>query len=132
LRDQHIWIAKLQAAPGKRDELIAAALTHAGNVHRTEEEALSFVVLERKDDDVSVVLFERYTSKEYFEQIHRPSASMKEYQGKVRVPSPMVVTTPPETVFLIGVLQIAPLLAARQSEGYTAMRGFIDKREAVA
>jgi len=39
---------------------------------------------------------------------------------------------PIESVFLIGVLQIAPILAARQSEGYTAKRGFIDKREEIA
>ena len=83
LHDQLIWIAKLQSAPGKRDELIEAALIHANNVHRTEDGALSFVILERNDDDVSVVLFERYTSKEYFDTVHRPSASMKEYQRKV-------------------------------------------------
>lgn len=84
LRDQFIWIAKLQSVPGKRDELLAAALTHANNVHKTEGETLSFVVLERNDDDVTIVLFERYTSEEYFERIHKPSESMKQYRENVR------------------------------------------------
>lgn len=84
LRDQLIWIAYLKARPGKRDELISACLTHAGNVHRTEGETLSFVVLEKKDDDQTIVLFERFTNEEYFEKVHRTSDTMKQCREKVR------------------------------------------------
>ncbi|KAF2103133.1 hypothetical protein NA57DRAFT_72117 [Rhizodiscina lignyota] len=109
LGDQFIWIAFLKATPGKRDELISYALTHAGNVHRTEDETLSFVVLEKDDDKETVVLFERYTSEEYFEKVHKTSETMQQYRAN-----------------------IGPILADRNSEGFAARRGFLDKREAVA
>lgn len=83
LRDQFIWIARLKAHPGKRDELIAAALVHANNVHRTEDEAYTFVVLESNQDPDLTVLFERYSSEDYFEKVHKPSESMQEYRDKV-------------------------------------------------
>lgn len=91
LGDQFIWLAKLKAHPGKRDEMIKAALIHADNVKRTEDETLSFVVLESTEDDVSIVLFERYTSEKYFKDVHAVSETMQEYRGKVRAyPLPLV------------------------------------------
>ena len=81
--DQFIWIAKFKAKPGKRPDLMSAILTHTANVTRDEDETLSFLVLESTDDDVSVVLFERYTSEKYFKEVHFTSDSMKEYRSKV-------------------------------------------------
>lgn len=82
LSDQFIWIARLKAHPGKRDDLVSAALVHANNVHRTEEETVTFVVLESNEDKDLIVLFERYTSEDYFEKVHKPSESMAEYREK--------------------------------------------------
>ena len=84
LRDQFIWIAYLKAKSGRRDEMLAACLTYAGNVHRTEDETLSLVVLEKNDDDHTIVLFERYTSEDYFEKVAKTSEAMKQYWEKVR------------------------------------------------
>lgn len=84
VKDQFIWIAKLKAHPGKRDELIKVILTHATNVERDEEETLTFLVLESSDDADAVVLFERYTSEKYFREVHFASKSMAEYREKVR------------------------------------------------
>lgn len=83
LGEQLIWIAKLKAHPGKRGEMVDFALKHANNVHRTEGDCLSFLVLESTQDEETVVLFERYTSEEFFEKTHRTSESMKEYQANV-------------------------------------------------
>ena len=66
--------------------MMEAVLTHTANVERTEEETLSFLVLESTEDEVGIVLFERYTSKEYFENVHATSESMKEFRGKVSPP----------------------------------------------
>lgn len=63
---------------------MSAILTHTANVTRDEDETLSFLVLESTDDDISVVLFERYTSEKYFKEVHFTSDSMKEYRSKVR------------------------------------------------
>jgi quinol monooxygenase YgiN len=87
LQDQFIWIAKFQSHAGKRDNLLEAALTHTNNVHRTEDETLSFVVLESSEDDTSLVLFERYTSKEYFEKVHKVSETMQQFRANVRITS---------------------------------------------
>jgi quinol monooxygenase YgiN len=62
---------------------VAATLTHANNVHRTEDETLSFLVLESSEDDTSLVLFERYTSQEYFEKVHKVSESMQQLRENV-------------------------------------------------
>ena len=64
-----------------------AILTHTGNVQRTEDQTLSFLALESIEDDVSIVLFERYTTKKYFEEVHFTSDSMKEFRSKVRASS---------------------------------------------
>jgi quinol monooxygenase YgiN len=61
-----------------------AILTHTGNVQRTEDQTLSFLALESIEDDISIVLFERYTTKKYFEEVHFTSDSMKEFRSKVR------------------------------------------------
>ena len=82
--DSHfIWIAKLTAQPGKRGEIVDACRVHAGNVERTEKETFSFLVLESTDNDVDLLLFERYASEKYFKDVHFVSESMKEYRGKV-------------------------------------------------
>jgi quinol monooxygenase YgiN len=60
-----------------------AILTHTGNVQRTESDTLSFLALESTEDDVSIVLFERYTTKRYFDEVHFTSDSMKEFRSKV-------------------------------------------------
>lgn len=86
LGEQFIWMAKLTAKPGKRDEVLEAARTHTGNVERDEKETFSFVVLESQDNEVDVLLFERYSSEKYFKEVHFTSESMKEYRGKVRKP----------------------------------------------
>jgi quinol monooxygenase YgiN len=83
LGDQFIWIAKYQSHAGKRDDLLAAVLTHANNVHNTEDETLSFLVLEGTEDDTSLVLFERYTSESYFEKVHKVSDSMQQLRANV-------------------------------------------------
>jgi quinol monooxygenase YgiN len=83
LTDQFIWIAKLRSHAGKRNDLLAAALTHTNNVHRTEDETLSFFVLESSEDDTSIVLFERYTSEDYFERVHKVSESMQQFRENV-------------------------------------------------
>lgn len=84
LNKQFVWIAKFKAHPGKREEFMEAILTHTGNVQRDENETLSFLVLESIEDDVSIVLFERYTSEEYFKNVHFTSDSMKEFRANVR------------------------------------------------
>lgn len=63
-----------------------AILTHTGNVHRTEPETLSFLALENTEDADAIVLFERYTTKKYFEEVHFTSDSMKEFRSKVSFP----------------------------------------------
>lgn len=83
LDKQFIWMAKLTAKPGKRDEVLEAARIHTGNVERDEKETYSFVVLESQDNDVDVLLFERYSSEKYFKEVHFTSDSMQEYRGKV-------------------------------------------------
>lgn len=85
LNEQFIWMAKLTAKPGKRDEVLEAARIHTGNVERDEERTYSFAVLESQDNDVDVLLFERYASEKYFREVHFTSESMKEYRGKVRL-----------------------------------------------
>jgi quinol monooxygenase YgiN len=129
LEDQFIWIAKYRSHAGKREDLLAATLTHMNNVHRTEDETLSFLVLESSEDDTSLVLFERYTSQEYFEKVHKISESMQQLRANVCTMSPDFNVQ--RTVMLILSLQIAPFLAERESEGYIVRRGFIDKREAI-
>ena len=84
LKDHFIWVARFKAHPGKRDEFMQAILTHTGNVQRTEDQTLSFLALESIEDEVSIVLFERYTTKKYFEEVHFTSDSMKEFRSKVR------------------------------------------------
>lgn len=83
LDKQFIWMAKLTAKPGKRDAVLEAARIHTGNVDRDEKETYSFVVLESQDNDVDVLLFERYSSEKYFKEVHFTSDSMQEYRGKV-------------------------------------------------
>ena len=83
LDDQFIWIANFKAKPGKRDELMDVVLTHTKNVERDEKDTSSFLVLEKTDDDVSICLFERYTSEEYFKTTHVTSNSMQEFRSKV-------------------------------------------------
>lgn len=68
-----------------------AILTHTGNVQRTESETLSFLALESTEDEDSIVLFERYTTKKYFEEVHFTSDSMKDFRSKVyAVQSPRI------------------------------------------
>ena len=83
VKDQFIWIAKLKAHPGKREDLVKVILTHTANVERDEDETLTFLVLESSDDADGVVLFERYTSEKYFRETHFTSKSMAEYREKV-------------------------------------------------
>lgn len=83
LGEQFIWMARLTAKPGKRGEVLEAARTHTGNVERDEKGTYTFVVLESQDNDVDVLLFERYSSKKYFDEVHFTSESMKEYRTKV-------------------------------------------------
>lgn len=83
LNEQFIWMAKLTAKSGKRDEVVSVARTHAGNVERDEEETYSFVVLESQDNEVDLLLFERYSSERYFRDVHFTSESMKMYREKV-------------------------------------------------
>jgi quinol monooxygenase YgiN len=78
-----LWIAKLDSHPGKFEEFLEAIKIHASNVERTEDEALSFLVLQSHDTENSVTLFERYTSEEYFKNVHSTSESMHEYRKKV-------------------------------------------------
>lgn len=82
-KDQFVWIAKLDSHPGKFNEFVDALKTHAANVERTEDETLSFLVLQSQDTENSVTLFERYTSEEYFKDVHSTSESMQEYRKKV-------------------------------------------------
>ena len=82
LDKQFMWLAKLTAQPGKRDQIVEACRIHAENVKRTEEETFSFVVLESTDNDVDLLLFERYSSEQYFKDVHFVSDSMKEYREK--------------------------------------------------
>ena len=83
LKEHFVWIARFKAHDGKRDEFMAAILTHTANVERTEPDTLSFLALESTEDDVSIVLFERYTTKKYFDEVHFTSDSMKEFRSKV-------------------------------------------------
>ena len=83
LSEQFLWIAKLDAHPGKLPDLMEAVSTYAANVERTEDGTLSFLALESKDKENSVTLFERYVSEEYFKDTHATSESMKEYRNKV-------------------------------------------------
>ncbi len=83
LKDHFVWIARFKAFPDKRDEMMEAILIHAGNVQRTEPDTLSFLALESTEDDVSIVLFERYVTKNYFDEVHFTSDSMKEFRAKV-------------------------------------------------
>lgn len=83
LGEQFIWLAKLTAKPGKRDDVLEAARVHTGNVERDEKETYSFVVLESQDNDVDVLLFERYSGETYFKEVHSTSESMQEYRAKV-------------------------------------------------
>ena len=109
ISDQFVWIAKLDTHPGKRSELLEVIRIHAGNVERTEDGALSFLVLESADDENSVTLLERYVSEEYFKEVHVVSESMKEYRARTQ-----------------------PLLAERVSAGFRIAAGFFDKREVLA
>jgi quinol monooxygenase YgiN len=106
ISDQFIWIAKIDTLPGKRPELLKAIHTHTGNVKRTEEGTLSFLVLESKDNETSVTLLERYISEKYFKEVHAVSASMQEYRDKT-----------------------GPLVKDKVSAGYRIVAGFFDKRE---
>ena len=83
VKDQYLWIAKLDSHPGKFDEFLEAIKIHASNVERTEDETLSFLVLQSHDTENSVTLFERYTNEEYFKNVHANSESMQEYKKKV-------------------------------------------------
>lgn len=98
LKDQFIWIARFKANPGKRDEFMQAVLTHTANVQRTEDGTLSFVALESPEDDVSIALFERYTSKKYFDEVHFTSGSMKEFREKVNFSILKAFTTIADTM----------------------------------
>ena len=83
--EQFVWIAKLDANEGKLQDLKDAIKIHAGNVQRTEDGCLSFLVLESNDKKDSVTLFERYTTEEYFSEVHSKSESMQEYRKKVSI-----------------------------------------------
>ena len=83
VNEHFVWIAKLDSHPGKFDEFLEAIKTHASNVERTEEDTLSFLVLQSQDTENSVTLFERYTNEEYFENVHSTSESMQKYRKKV-------------------------------------------------
>ena len=106
LEDQFVWIAKLDAHPGKRPELLEIIKTHAGNVERTEDGCLTFVLLNSQDNEDSVTLLERYESEKYFKEVHAVSESMQEYRAKTQ-----------------------SLLAERTSAGFRVAAGFFDKRE---
>ncbi|KAK3716955.1 hypothetical protein LTR37_006010 [Vermiconidia calcicola] len=108
LDEQFIWVAKLTAQPGKRDEMVEACRIHTENVKRTENETFTFLVLESTDNDVDILLFERYSSESYFKDVHSTSDSMKEYRSKIE-----------------------PILAKRDSAGFSAVAGFLDKRETI-
>lgn len=97
------------------------------NVHRDEKDTLSFLVLESMEDDVSLVLFERYTTEDYFRNTHAKSQSMANYREKV-------LYNLPASVWMIvanKAIQTGPLVAEKVSEGFLAVRGFVDKREAL-
>ena len=83
VKNQYLWIAKLDSHPGKFDEFLGSIKIHASNVERTEDETLSFLVLQSNDTENSATLFERYTSEEYFKNVHSTSESMQEYRKKV-------------------------------------------------
>lgn len=85
VKDHFVWIAKLDSHPGKFDEFLEAIKVHASNVERTEDETLSFLVLQSHDSENSVTLFERYTNEDYFKNVHSTSESMQEYREKVCV-----------------------------------------------
>ena len=83
--EHFVWIAKLDAHPGKFDDFLEAIRVHAENVERTEEETLSFLALQSHDTENSVTLLERYNSEDYFKNVHSTSQSMQEYRKKVCV-----------------------------------------------
>ena len=83
IKDQFVWIAKLDSHPGKFEDFLEAIKIHASNVERTEDETLSFLVLRSHDSENSVTLFERYTNEDYFKNTHSTSESMQEYRKKV-------------------------------------------------
>ncbi len=85
VNEHFVWIAKLDSHPGKFDDFLEAIKVHASNVERTEEETLSFLVLQSHDTENSVTLLERYTSEDYFKNVHSTSQSMQEYRAKVCV-----------------------------------------------
>lgn len=126
LGEQFVWMAKLTAKPGKRGEVLEAAKIHTGNVERDEKETFSFVVLESQDNDADVLLFERYSSKKYFDEVHFTSESMKEYRSKVSRASLIRSLR----VTCTDALQTGPLLEGRESTGFSVVAGFMDKREA--
>ncbi|KAF2104536.1 hypothetical protein NA57DRAFT_70740 [Rhizodiscina lignyota] len=109
LGEQFIWIATFKAHPGKRDDFMKVVLRHTDNVYRTEDETYSFLVLESAEDDVSVILFERYSSEAYFKNVHATSESMQEFRKNFQ-----------------------PLIAERLAVGFSAALGFVDKREGLA
>ena len=78
-------VIELTAKPGGRDQILEACRVHSGNVERTEKECFSFLVLERTDNDVDILLFERYSGEKFFKEVHFVSDSMKEYREKVSI-----------------------------------------------
>lgn len=85
LNEQFVWIAKLDSHENKFDEFLEAIKEHAGNVERSEKGTLSFLVLQSHDSKNSVTLFERYTSEDYFNNVHHNSENMEKHSKKVRV-----------------------------------------------